>query len=161
MRSLDNLNSVSYEALVEHVHRIVRSGNRGHLHTTLPGCAITGSPHRAIILEATDEGVVYAFFDDQPIEERARPLAMLLHGAESVPDGTEILEPASEAVDRMVTRMREGKGHFHILNPTCLVNPHPGRWTILFEDSEWGPMESISDDRPLADIRWVERLIYA
>jgi hypothetical protein len=113
------------------------------------------------VLEATDEGVVYGFFDDQPIEERAKPLAILLHGADSVPDHHDELQPACAAVNRMADRMRMGKGHFHILNPVCMVNSHPGRWTILFEDAELGVLESVSNERPLADIRLVERLIYA
>jgi hypothetical protein len=61
----------------------------------------------------------------------------------------------------MAERMRLGKGHFHILTPVCLVNPNPSRWTIVFEDVERGILTSVSDDRPLADIRLIERLIYA
>lgn len=61
----------------------------------------------------------------------------------------------------MADRMRQGAGHFHILAPVCLANPHPGRWTIVFEDRDLGVLESVSDARPLADIRLVERLIYA
>lgn len=152
---------VTYEGLAQKAGTIAGAGGRGHIHTTVPGCAITGSARRAIVLEATDEGRVYAFFDDEPIEERARPLAVLLHGAESVPDDHEQLAPASAAVIDMADRMRAGKGHFHILNPVCLVNPHPGRWTILFEDREQGRLEAVSDERPLADIRLIERLIYA
>ena len=113
------------------------------------------------MLESTDDGAVFGFFDDQPIEARAKPLAILLHGADSVPDDGEELQPASAAVNTMADRMRAGKGHFHILNPVCLANPNPGRWTILFEDDELGVLESASDERPLADIRLVERLIYA
>jgi hypothetical protein len=71
------------------------------------------------------------------------------------------LQPACAAVNQMADRMRLGKGHFHILNPVCLVNPHRGRWTILFEDAELGVLVSVTDERPLADIRLVERLIYA
>jgi hypothetical protein len=152
---------LSYAALAGKVDDIVRAGARGHIHTTVPGCAITGSTQRAIVLEATDEGKAYAFFDDQPIEARAKPLAILLHGEDSVPADTEDLEPACEAVVAMAERMRGGKGHFHILNPACQFNRHPGRWTVLFEDVERGPLESVSDERPLADIRLVERLIYA
>jgi hypothetical protein len=152
---------LGYDELAAKARSIAGSGARGHLHTTLPGCLITGRPQRAIVLEATDEGRVYGFFDADPIEARAKPLAILLHGAESVPDDHEQLEPASAAVSRMADRMRMGKGHFHIMNPACLVNPHPGRWTILFEDDDLGVMESVSDERPLADIRLVERLIYA
>jgi hypothetical protein len=152
---------VSYDALVAKAHAIAAAGARGHLHTTLPGCLITGSPRRAIVLEATDEGAVYGFFDDEPIEGRAKPLAILLHGADSVPGDDEALQPACEAVNRMAERMKMGKGHFHILNPACLANPNPGRWTILFEDAELGVLASASDERPLADIRFVERLIYA
>jgi hypothetical protein len=155
------ITEVGYEELVDKARAIAAAGARGHLHTTLPGCLITGSPRRAIVLEATDEGAVYAFFDDAPIEERAKPLAILLHGADSVPGDQEKLAPASEAVNRMAERMRTGKGHFHILNPVCLANPNPGRWTILFEDADLGLLESVSDERPLADIRLVERLIYA
>lgn len=150
-----------YDELETRVQQMVRAGSRGHLHTTPPGCTITSSPRHGIVLEATDEGRVFAFFDDAPIEAKARPLAILLHGADSVPDTHETLDPASPAVDAMASRMREGKGHFHILNPLCLANPHPGRWTILFEDVEHGPQYSVTDERPLADIRLIERLIYA
>ena len=78
-----------------------------------------------------------------------------------MPDEEEELAPACDAVNRMAERMRLGKGHFHILTPACLANPNPGRWTIVFEDAEIGVLESASDERPLADIRLVERLIYA
>jgi hypothetical protein len=152
--------ALSYEELAERARRVAGSGGRGHIHTTVPGCAITGSARRAIVLEATDDGVAFAFLDDEPIESRAKPLAVLLHGAESVPNEHEELAPACAAVNAMADRMRRGKGHFHILNPVCLVNPHPGRWTILFEDDERGLLESVSDERPLADIRHIERLIY-
>ena len=155
------ITEVSYASLVEKARSIAAAGARGHLHTTPPWCLITGSPRRAIVLEATDEGAVVGFFDDQPIEERAKPLAILLHGADSVPDDHEELQPACAAVRDMAERMQAGKGHFHILNPVCLANPNPGRWTILFEDAELGVLESVSDERPLADIRLVERLIYA
>jgi hypothetical protein len=96
-----------------------------------------------------------------PIEARARPLAIRLHGADSVPDDHEVLAPARDAVNRMAERMQLGKGHFHILTPVCLANPSPGRWAIVFEDAELGVSTSVSDERPLADIRLVERLIYA
>ena len=161
MTSHIDLIELSYTALAEKVDQIVRARARGHIHTTVPGCVITGTARRAIVLEATDEGKAYVFLDERPIEDRARPLAILLHGKDSVPADTEDLEPASAAVTAMAERMRGGKGHFHILNPVCLINPHPGRWTMLFEDVERGPIESISDERPLADIRLVERLIYA
>jgi hypothetical protein len=155
------ITELSYADLVAKARAIAAAGARGHLHTTPPGCRITGDTRRAIVLEATDEGAVYGFFDDEPIEARARPIAILLHGADSVPDDHETLEAASHAVNTMADRMRAGKGHFHILNPVCLANPNPGRWTIMFEDTELGVLESVTDDRPLADIRLVERLIYA
>ncbi len=161
MRGPLTIIEVSCEDLVAKAQGIAAAGARGHLHTTPPGCLITGSPRRAIVLEATDDGAVFGFFDDQPIEARAKPIAILLHGADSVPDDREQLQPACAAVNGMADRMRMGKGHFHILNPVCLANPNPGRWTILFEDAELGVLESVSAERPLADIRLVERLIYA
>lgn len=161
MLSRLHLVETTYDGLCAAADRIVRTGGQGHLHTTPPGCLITGRPHHGIVLEATDEGRVLAFFDEAPIEAKARPLAIRLHGAESVPDESETLEPVCAAVAEMGERMRLGKGHFHILNPVCLVNPHPGRWTILFEDADRGLLTSVSDVRPLADVRMVERLIYA
>ena len=152
---------VTYPDLCGLVDRIARAGGRAHLHTTPPGCVITGDARRGIVVEATDEGTVYVFYDEASIEARAKPLAVVLHGADSVPDDGDELEPASEAVVAMAERMSLDKGHFHILNPVCLVNPNPGRWTILFEDDEMGQLQQVSDDRPLADIRLVERLIYA
>jgi hypothetical protein len=152
---------LGYEDLLEKARAIAHTGGQAHLHTTVPGCLITASARRAIVLETTAERAVYAFFDEEPIEDRAKPLAILLHGADSVPGDDDELQPACAAVNRMADRMRMGKGHFHILNPVCLVNPHRGRWTILFEDAELGVLESVTDERPLADIRLVERLIYA
>ena len=155
------LEHVTHDELVAAAQRAAASGTAAHLHTTPPGCLITGSTRRAIVLEVTAGGRACAYFSDDPIEALARPLAILLHGAESVPDAEEALEPASAAVASMAERMRGGHGHFHILDPSCQVNPHPGRWTILFEDGELGALESVTDERPLADIRLIERLIYA
>jgi hypothetical protein len=138
------------------------AGQTAHLHTTVPGCLLTGGDARpAIVLEDSASGVAYAFFGDRPIEQRARPLAVLLHGADSVPSDDEVLAPACAEVQRMAERFEAGRGHFHILNPACLANPHPGRWTILFEDEALGTLERTTDERPLDDIRYVERLIYA
>jgi hypothetical protein len=156
-----DLITLGYDELTAAVERVRAAGGRGHIHTTPPGCALTRRPDRGIVLEATDEGRVYGHFDAIPIEARAKPLAILLHGAESVPGEHEALAPACDAVNRMAERMRLGKGHFHILTPVCLANPSPGRWTIVFEDDERGVLTSVSDERPLADIRLVERLIYA
>ncbi len=152
--------AVTLKELEEKARAIAARGGQGHVHTTVPGCAITGSQRRAIVLEDADEGRAYAFFDDEPIEERAKPLAVLLHGSDSVPGDSEELQPASPAVRRMAARFEAGRGHFHILGPSCLVNRHQGRWTILFEDEETGIHESVTDERPLNDIRVVERLIY-
>ena len=156
-----DLTELDHPQLTAAVARVHAAGGRGHIHTTPPGCALTGRAERGILFEATDEGKTYAFFDTAPIEARAKPLAILLHGAESVPDDGDVLAPACGVVVRMAERMRLGKGHFHILTPACLANPNPGRWTIVFEDAEFGIVESASDERPLADIRLVERLIYA
>ena len=151
---------VSYDELVEIARNAATMRASAHLHTTPPSCLITGSPRRAIVLELTAEARACAYFSDEPIEALARPLAILLHGPESVPDDAEALEPACAEVQEMAERMAGGHGHFHILNPVCQVNPHPGRWTILFEDRELGLLESVADERPLADIRLIERLIY-
>jgi len=156
-----DLHELDYEALTAAVARITAAGGRGHLHTTPPGCALTRRTERGILVEATDERVTYACFDTAPIESRAKPLAIQLHGADSVPADDDELAPACDAVARMAERMRLGKGHFHILTPACLANPSPGRWTIVFEDDDLGVLTSTTDERPLADIRLVERLIYA
>jgi len=151
---------LTFEALEEKARDL--AGGAAHLHTTVPGCQLTdGDARRAIVLEDTAAGVAYAYFDDRPIEQRARPLAVLLHGADSVPGDDEALSPACPAVRHMAERFEAGRGHFHILNPACLANPHPGRWTILFEDEALGLLDSTTDERPLDDIRVVERLIYA
>ena len=155
-----SLERVSYDVLVARANGAASAGLSGHLHTTPPRCVITGSEERAIVLEISGEPRGCAWFSDEPIEALARPLAILLHGADSVPADDEWLEPASAEVQRMADRMRGGHGHFHILGPACQVNPHPGQWTILFEDDELGVIERATDERPLADIRLIERLIY-
>lgn len=155
-----SLERVDYETLVARAEGAVASGVPAHLHTTPPRCLITGAARRAIVLEIPGDARPSAWFSDEPVEVFAKPLAILLHGADSVPNDDEALAPASEAVERMAEMMRGGHGHFHIVGPACQVNSHPGQWTILFEDDELGVLESVSYARPLADIRLVERLIY-
>lgn len=155
-----SLESVTYDELVARARRLAAADPAAHLHTTPPGCCITASSRRAIVLESPASGEACAWFSDEPIEALARPLAALLHGDETVPDDGETLEPVSTELERMAERMAAGHGHFHILNPTCRANPHPGRWTIVFDDDELGTLEHVSEERPLANIRLVERLIY-
>jgi hypothetical protein len=153
------LEPVSYDTLAARAREAADAGVFGHLHTTPPHCLLSGSSQPAIVLEIAGR-TPCAWFGDRPIEALAKPLAVLLHGADSVPDDGEALEPGCPAVQRMAERMRSGHGHFHILNPACQANPHPGRWTIFFEDDELGVLQSVSEERPLADIRLIERLIY-
>jgi len=53
------ITEVSYEALAAKAHAIAAAGASGHLHTTPPGCLITGSPRRAIVLEVTANARVW------------------------------------------------------------------------------------------------------
>lgn len=76
MKRLDALVELSYEDLVAKARVLAASHRPAHLHTTVPFCAITGRSRPAIVIEATDEGTVYVFFDATPIEERAKPLAI-------------------------------------------------------------------------------------
>ena len=73
------------------------------------------------------QGKAYVFLHEQPIEDRARPLAILLHGEDSVPAETEEFEPACAAVMAMAERMRTDL-HHGLPGRTCRSG---SRWFIL------------------------------
>lgn len=48
-----------------------------------------------------------------------------------------------------------------MLYPACHFNPHPGKWTIMFEDQESGEvLESVTDQEPKTDLKHIEKLFY-
>lgn len=152
---------LTYEALCQKAQDLYQDHLPAHIHTTKTTCCLKPHARYAIILESLSEKQAYIYYDDAPIEQRAKPLAVLLHGSESVPEDTESLRAPSPYVATRLERMAAGFGHFHVLPPDCLCNSHPGQWTVVFEDEEQGVTERVSTERPLSDIRAIERSVYA
>ena len=102
-----------------------------------------------------------------------RSLASLVHGADALeePSNDENQEggpqPGSPIVGEMMRRARDlmARGvhwHHHILFPECVFNPHPGSWTIVFEDPDNGEtLQSVTSDKPAKDIRITETLFFS
>jgi hypothetical protein len=72
----------------------------------------------------------------------------------------------SPAAERILERAKQlnsqGKRwHHHMLFPICRYNRHSGKWVIVFEDRKAnGIIESLSDDEPKGDLRYIETLFY-
>lgn len=140
-----------------------------HMHMFSPGCILNGRPDaNAIFLEDTARGRSYVTYSPTPLVETARYLAELVHGKEATaPPASDESDPRCSVVGAMVVRAKElmARGrhwHHHIFFPSCVFNPQPGNWTMIFEDPDTGEvLTSSSKDHPAHDIGITERLYYS
>jgi hypothetical protein len=144
------------------------AGKNWHLHVLTPECALNSQASHAIFVEDSDAGENYVTYSQEPMPETALALAALVHGvAATLPPTDAEPEPDDPMVGQMMMRakalMTEGRHwHHHIFFPTCTFNPHPGKWTMIFEDPDTKEViTSVSDKRPDKDIGITERLFYA
>jgi hypothetical protein len=145
-----------------------RKSAHWHLHVLTPECTLNTRASHAIVLEDTDQGRHYIAYSEYPMPETALRLASFVHGDSATqPPAENEPDPESPVVQEMMSRakvlMAEGKHwHHHIFFPTCIFNPHPGKWTMIFEDPlKHETLTSVTDGRPDKDIGITERLFYA
>ena len=172
---------VSVDRLLELGDELAASGERWHNHVLSTDCRLNDRPQCALVVEASDRGEVYVVYSDEPMMEVGRRLATLVHGVDPLAsrhrpadrstnpstDEDLELEICSLNVIAMMRRAAELSAHdrhwhHHIVFPECVFNPHPGSWTILFEDPQTGEtLESVSAERPADDIRVTETLFFS
>ncbi len=162
---------VSAERLLEIGRELAGSGERWHNHVLSPDCKLNEREQCALIVEASDRSEVYVTYSDDPMMDVGRALATMVHGADPLAaadsETTEVVQADSAAVTEMMRRAKDfaARGihwHHHILFPECVFNPHPGDWTLVFEDPETGEtLESVTIDKPEQDIRVTETLFFS
>jgi hypothetical protein len=133
-----------------------------------PECNLNEKKSHAIIVEDSESGESCVAYAEHPMKETAHALASLVHGeAATRPLTDDEPEPDDPIVKQMIIRaielMKKGRHwHHHIFFPVCIFNPHPKKWTMIFEDPEKGEtLTSVSTERPDKDIGITERLFYA
>ena len=166
------MEEVGPESLLEIARQLAANSERFHAHVLSADCKLNDRQQYALILEASDRDQIFITYSDEPMMDVGRSLAALVHGSDSLEGSDDRnreggLSPASLSVAKM---MRRAKGlmtrgvhwHHHILFPECVFNPHPGDWTIIFEDPDNGEtLESVTVDRPDNDIRITETLFFS
>ena len=163
---------VGPERLLAIGKQLTEDGERWHHHVLSADCALNQRQQCALILEASDRSQIFVTYSDEPMMDVGRSLAELVHGADVLqptlePAPGRAPQPDSPAVAEMMRRARaltaNGKHwHHHVLFPECWFNPHPGDWTLVFEDPDTGEtLESVTTDRPDRDIRITERLFFS
>lgn len=163
---------VSSQRLLELGEELHAAGERWHNHVLSSDCDLNDRNVCALIVEASDRDQVFVSYSDEPMMDVGRALATLVHGVDPLDDAdgseTETTPaPASAAVSRMMQRAadvsaRGDHWHHHILFPECVFNPHPGSWTLVFEDPDSGEtLESVTSERPARDIQITEARFFA
>jgi len=163
---------VSSQRLLEIGDELHAAGERWHNHVLSSDCDLNDRDVCALIVEASDRNQVFVCYSAEPMMDVGRALATLVHGVDPLADADggppdESAVPASAAVSQMMQRADEvtARGdhwHHHILFPECVFNPHPGSWTLVFEDPDSGEtLESVTADRPERDIHVTETLFFA
>jgi len=162
---------VSAERLLEIGRELAASGERWHNHVLSPDCKLNERQQSALIVEASDRAEVYVAYSDESMMDVGRAIATMVHGEDPLAaagdDSAHELEADSAAVADMMRRAGDlvARGihwHHHILFPECVFNPHPGDWTLVFEDPETGEtLESVTADKPEKDIRVTETLFFS
>ncbi|HJO02713.1 MAG TPA: hypothetical protein QGG47_01920 [Acidobacteriota bacterium] len=166
------MKEVSAERLLEIGRELHASGERWHNHVLSPDCQINPRTQSAVVVEASGRGSVYVAYSDDSMMDLGRALATMVHGVDPLEDSGDggeqaDLRPESPAVAEMMARAhnlaeRGRHWHHHILFPECNFNPHPGQWTLVFEDPETlETLESVTPERPARDIRVTETLFFS
>jgi len=150
--------------LAEEAHS---SGKRWHFHILSPSCCFKQrSDLYGLMVEVpSDKTSVIAYVSERPVEQ-GRMLVSLLHGSK-VLDGTgSVSATKNDVAAKIVARAQELNErcvawHHHMLFPDCALNPHPGKWTLTFEDPESGDVLSATyENEPIDDLKEVEALFY-
>jgi hypothetical protein len=162
---------VGAERLLEIGKELAASGERWHNHVLSPDCKLNERQQCALIVEASDRQEVYVAYSDHPMMDVGRAIATLVHGEDPLEaagsESQEVVQAESSAVAEMMRRAEDfaARGihwHHHILFPECVFNPHPGDWTLVFEDPEKGEtLESVTSEKPEQDIRVTETLFFS
>ena len=162
---------VSAERLLEIGRELADSGERWHNHVLSTDCKLNERQRCALIVEASDRAKVYVTYSDEPMMDVGRALATMVHGEDPLAaagvESTADVQPDSAGVAEMMRRAKDlvTRGvhwHHHILFPECVFNPHPGDWTLVFEDPETGEtLESVTTEKPEQDIRATETLFFS
>ncbi|MBE20809.1 MAG: hypothetical protein CL481_01240 [Acidobacteria bacterium] len=166
------MEQVGPEKLLEIAHQLASNGERFHNHVLSADCEFNDRGQCALILEASDRNQVFVTYSDEPMMDVGRSLASLVHGADALEGSINENQegdshPDSSIVGEMMRRARDlmKRGvhwHHHILFPECVFNPHPGSWTIVFEDpGNDETLQSVTPDKPTKDIQITETLFFS
>lgn len=138
-----------------------------HFHILSPKCCFNNRIDRyGLMVEVPADNIsMVAYVSERPVEQ-GKMLVSLLHGSK-VLDGTgSVLATKKDVAAKIVARAqqlneRRLAWHHHMLFPDCALNPHPGKWTLTFEDPESGEvLSAIYENEPIDDLKEVEALFY-
>lgn len=159
------MQEVSKENILKIAQELHDSQKEWHFHLLTPDCLLNTSGKFVLVLEDKDNKEVYSYVADEKPMDTSEALLRLLHG-NKIMDEKEELGEVSEKVKGMMKRAKElnENGYFwhhHVLFPYCTYNSHPGKWTVVLEDTQKKEkMESESDEEPKADMKEIEPAFY-
>ena len=142
------------------------AGKKWHIHVLPPACPYNPyAKFYAMVIEDDSEGRAY-ISPSEAFPEADRVLVQLLHGEDVLQSAShdEHCEHAlvsSPLLDRVRRLSNEGTHwHHHMHFPECVINPHPGQWTLSI-DTENEQFTEIYADEPFDVLRELEVIHFA
>ena len=139
------------------------AGKEWHSHVLSPGCLHNPFPEAyAMVIENGSEGIAYMAEGAATFPEVDKVLVKMLHG-EDIIDATKLAsDPPPSLLLHNLSWLQERRvpWHHHMHFPTCVFNPHPGRWAISVEAPDISMSEAYPDE-PVEVLRQVEVLYFA
>ncbi|NLF13753.1 MAG: hypothetical protein GX597_18380 [Anaerolineaceae bacterium] len=157
------MREIGLEEALDRARQWHRAGGRWHFHVLPAGCRFNDRPGCCtLLLEGPAEDEILAVYAEDDLVQASQELVQWLHGREIL-DREQARTTSNEAQIQAILRRaaelaRRGvRWHHHMLFPDCVLNRHPGRWNLVFEDPETGQdIEVLYDEEPVADLRRIE-----
>ena len=159
------MKTVSLSEITQIAENLLGAKQQWHFHLLTPSCKLNQKKEHAFVLEDISHDQIFVHYSIGAQMNLGKQLLKKLHGidvqkiANSNPSSSAEMKKILDSVQHLT---RQGKlWHHHMLLPQCIYNPHPGKWTVYFEDKETGNiLTSVTPTEPVNDLQIIESLYY-
>lgn len=159
------MKEVSVKFILAYATQIAGKNKTWHFHLLTPDCVFNTKKDFALVLEDSKAGITYINHSGTKQEVEGKILLELLHGikADEKKHSSGKVSPAAKKIATRAKQLTKKSipWHHHALFPDCVYNKSVGNWVVMLEDSVTGKvLESISKEKPDADLQLIEPLFY-
>ncbi len=152
-------------ACLDAAKNFASSGDDWHNHVIKPGCVHNPKPGQYIlIIENNTTGEILGHVSEESPVETEKEIVRLRHGDDIIGGVPAKMPIGSEPEILKRARWLNGKDidwHHHMMMPSCVLNPRPGKWLITLESSlSESIYEYETDEEPRLVLSEIEALFF-